>query len=161
MGFADETRLGPLVLRFRHRVVRRGDGSRIVVSVEADGPDARAGRPGRGRGPAGERRCARGGRSAGGAAGAAQRRLADQAGTDAMTTSQVVPALERRAWSSGCAIAATPAPCVTVTTAGRERLGGALADVEAADAEFFADVADEALVPRLGTLAGRGAAAGA
>jgi hypothetical protein len=50
---------------------------------------------------------------------------------------------------------------VTVTTAGRERLGGALADVEAADAEFFADVADEALVPRLGTLAGRGAAAGA
>jgi hypothetical protein len=50
---------------------------------------------------------------------------------------------------------------VTVTTAGRERLGGALADVEAADAEFFADVADEALVPRLRTLAGRGAATGA
>jgi hypothetical protein len=39
-GFADETRLGPLVLRFRHRVEPRGAGSRIVVSVEADGPDA-------------------------------------------------------------------------------------------------------------------------
>jgi len=40
VGFADETRLGPLVLRFRHRVERRGNGSRIVVSIEADGPDA-------------------------------------------------------------------------------------------------------------------------
>ncbi|HKV66594.1 MAG TPA: winged helix DNA-binding protein, partial [Gaiellales bacterium] len=47
---------------------------------------------------------------------------------------------------------------VMVTAAGRERLQGALADVETADAEFFAEVADEALVPRLQTLAGRGAA---
>ena len=39
-GFADETRLGPLALRFRHRVERRGGGSRIVVAVEAEGPDA-------------------------------------------------------------------------------------------------------------------------
>jgi hypothetical protein len=39
-GFADEARLGPLHLRFRHRVEPRGDGSRIVVSVEAEGPDA-------------------------------------------------------------------------------------------------------------------------
>lgn len=39
-GFADETRLGPLALRFRHRVERRGGGSRIVVTVEAEGPDA-------------------------------------------------------------------------------------------------------------------------
>jgi hypothetical protein len=39
-GFADETRLGPLALRFRHRVERHGDGSRIVVTVEAEGPDA-------------------------------------------------------------------------------------------------------------------------
>jgi hypothetical protein len=39
-GFADETRLGPLVLRFRHRVERAGGRSRIVVSVEADGPGA-------------------------------------------------------------------------------------------------------------------------
>ncbi len=39
-GFADETRLGPLALRFGHRVQRHGAGSRIVVTVEADGPDA-------------------------------------------------------------------------------------------------------------------------
>ncbi len=39
-GFADETRLGPLVLRFRHRVEPRGDGARIVVEIEAEGPDA-------------------------------------------------------------------------------------------------------------------------
>ncbi len=39
-GFADETRLGPLVLRFRHRVEPRGDGARIVVAIEAEGPDA-------------------------------------------------------------------------------------------------------------------------
>jgi hypothetical protein len=39
-GFADETRLGPLVLRFEHRVEPRADGSRIAVSIEADGPDA-------------------------------------------------------------------------------------------------------------------------
>jgi hypothetical protein len=39
-GFADETRLGPLVLRFRHRVDARGEGARIVVEIEAEGPDA-------------------------------------------------------------------------------------------------------------------------
>jgi hypothetical protein len=39
-GFSDETRLGPLVLRFDHRVEPRPGGSRIVVSIEADGPDA-------------------------------------------------------------------------------------------------------------------------
>jgi Polyketide cyclase / dehydrase and lipid transport len=39
-GFADETRLGPLVLRFCHRVEPHAAGSRIVVSVEAEGPDA-------------------------------------------------------------------------------------------------------------------------
>ncbi len=39
-GFADETRLGPLVLRFRHRVEPRGEGARIVVEIDADGPDA-------------------------------------------------------------------------------------------------------------------------
>jgi DNA-binding MarR family transcriptional regulator len=50
---------------------------------------------------------------------------------------------------------------VTVTAAGRERLQGALADVEAADAAFFAPVTDRALVPRLRTLAGRGPGAGA
>jgi hypothetical protein len=40
VAFADETRLGPVVLRFQHRVEPRGAGSRIVVSIEADGPDA-------------------------------------------------------------------------------------------------------------------------
>jgi hypothetical protein len=39
-GFADETRLGRLTLRFRHRVDSRERGSRIVVTVEAEGPDA-------------------------------------------------------------------------------------------------------------------------
>jgi len=40
VGFADETRLGPLVLRFTHRAEPRGEGSRIVVTVAAEGPDA-------------------------------------------------------------------------------------------------------------------------
>ncbi|HXD70519.1 MAG TPA: SRPBCC family protein [Gaiellales bacterium] len=39
-GFSDETRLGPLVLRFGHRVEPRPGGSRIVVAIEAEGPDA-------------------------------------------------------------------------------------------------------------------------
>jgi len=39
-GFSDETWLGPLVLRFSHRVEPRPGGSRIVVEIEADGPDA-------------------------------------------------------------------------------------------------------------------------
>ena len=39
-GFADETRLGPLALRFQHRVEPTAVGARIVVSVEAEGPDA-------------------------------------------------------------------------------------------------------------------------
>jgi hypothetical protein len=39
-GFADETLLGPLALRFEHRVEPIAAGARIVVSVEAEGPDA-------------------------------------------------------------------------------------------------------------------------
>lgn len=90
----------------------------------------------------------------------AQRRLAEHAGTDAMMTSQVVRALERqglvgRLRDPGDARTVR----VTVTPAGRERLQGALAHVEAADVEFFAPVCDPALVPRLRTLAGRGAPA--
>jgi DNA-binding MarR family transcriptional regulator len=83
-----------------------------------------------------------------------QRRLAEHAGTDAMMTSQVVRALERaglvqrlRDPADGRSVR------VTITPAGRERLQGALADVEAADVAFFADVQDEALVPRLRALA--------
>jgi DNA-binding MarR family transcriptional regulator len=84
-----------------------------------------------------------------------QRRLAEHAGTDAMMTSQVVRALERaglverlRDPADGRSVR------VTITASGRERLQGALADVEAADVAFFADVQDEALVPRLRALAG-------
>ena len=86
-----------------------------------------------------------------------QRRLAEHAGTDAMMTSQVVRALERaglverlRDPADGRSVR------VTITATGRARLQGALADVEAADGAFFADVQDEALVPRLRALAGRG-----
>ena len=86
-----------------------------------------------------------------------QRRLAEHAGTDAMMTSQVVRALERagvverlRDPADGRSVR------VTITATGRERLQGALADVEAADGAFFAGVQDEALVPRLRALAGRG-----
>jgi Polyketide cyclase / dehydrase and lipid transport len=39
-GFADETRLGELALRFRHRVEPTSAGSRITVTVEASGPGA-------------------------------------------------------------------------------------------------------------------------
>jgi DNA-binding MarR family transcriptional regulator len=85
-----------------------------------------------------------------------QRRVAEHAGTDAMMTSQVVRALERaglvqrlRDPADGRSVR------VTITASGRERLQGALADVEAADVAFFADVQDEALVPRLQALAGR------
>jgi DNA-binding MarR family transcriptional regulator len=84
-----------------------------------------------------------------------QRRLAEHAGTDAMMTSQVVRALERaglverlRDPADGRSVR------VTITASGRERLQGALADVEAADVAFFADVQDEALVPLLRALAG-------
>jgi DNA-binding MarR family transcriptional regulator len=92
----------------------------------------------------------------------AQRRLAQHAGMDAMMTSQVVRALERQGLVERLRDADDARTVrVTVTPAGRERLQGALADVEAADAAFFAPIADEALVPRLRTLAGRGAATGA
>jgi DNA-binding MarR family transcriptional regulator len=86
-----------------------------------------------------------------------QRRLAEHAGTDAMMTSQVVRALERSGLVERLRDPADARSVrVTVTAAGRTRLQGALADVEAADAAFFAPVRDGALVPRLRTLAGRG-----
>jgi DNA-binding MarR family transcriptional regulator len=86
-----------------------------------------------------------------------QRRLAEQAGTDAMMTSQVARALERAGLVERLRDPADSRSLrVTVTPAGRERLTGALRDVEAADAAFFAAVADPALVPRLRALAGRG-----
>ena len=85
-----------------------------------------------------------------------QRRLAEQAGTDAMMTSQVARALERAGLVERLRDPADSRSVrVTVTAAGRERLKGALRDVEAADAAFFAAVVDPALVPRLRALAGR------
>jgi DNA-binding MarR family transcriptional regulator len=85
-----------------------------------------------------------------------QRRLAEHAGTDAMMTSQVVRALERAGLVERLRDPAdSRSLLVTVTDAGRERIQGALRDVEAADGAFFAAVADPALVPRLRTLAGR------
>ncbi len=71
-----------------------------------------------------------------------QRALADQAGTDAMMTSQVVRKLE----SQGL-ITREPHPddsrarLLALTPQGRHKLKGALADVEAADARFFKDPA--------------------
>jgi DNA-binding MarR family transcriptional regulator len=85
-----------------------------------------------------------------------QRRLAEHAGTDAMMTSQVVRALERDGLVDRVRDPADSRSLrITVTDAGRARLRRALADVEAADIEFFARVHDAALVPRLRTLAGR------
>jgi DNA-binding MarR family transcriptional regulator len=72
-----------------------------------------------------------------------------------MMTSQVVRALERAGLVERLRDPADARSVrVTVTAAGRDRLQGALADVEAADVAFFADVHDDALVPRLRTLAG-------
>ena len=86
-----------------------------------------------------------------------QRRLAEQAGTDAMMTSQVARALERAGLVERLRDPVDSRSVrVMVTEAGRERLKGALRDVEAADAAFFAAVVDPALVPRLRALAGRG-----
>jgi DNA-binding MarR family transcriptional regulator len=73
-----------------------------------------------------------------------QQRLAAQAGTDSMMTSQVVRKLEERGL-----VSREPDPAdararlLKVTPSGRELLRGALADVERADAEYFAALGDE------------------
>jgi DNA-binding MarR family transcriptional regulator len=85
-----------------------------------------------------------------------QARLAEQAGTDPMMTSQVLRKLE----AAGL-IERNPHPrdsrarLLAVTPEGRERLRAALRDVAAADARFFKDPAgvvaalgDEAMRPR-------------
>ena len=78
-----------------------------------------------------------------------QKALADQAGTDAMMTSQVLRKLEGQGL-----VERNPHPTdsrarlLALTPAGRERLTGALADVEAADAAFFKDPA--AVIAALG-----------
>jgi DNA-binding MarR family transcriptional regulator len=68
-----------------------------------------------------------------------QQRLAAQAGTDPMMTSQVLRKLEERGLVSREADPADArARLLGVTQAGRALLTGAMADVERADAEFFA-----------------------
>jgi DNA-binding MarR family transcriptional regulator len=68
-----------------------------------------------------------------------QARLAEQAGTDPMMSSQVLRKLEARAL-----LERTPDPDDTrarrlhLTPAGRDLVAGALADVERADAAYFA-----------------------
>lgn len=71
-----------------------------------------------------------------------QKALADQAGTDAMMTSQVLRKLEQEGL-----VERNPHPTdsrarlLALTDQGRARLQGALHDVEAADAGFFRDPA--------------------
>jgi DNA-binding MarR family transcriptional regulator len=73
-----------------------------------------------------------------------QQRLADQAGTDTMMTSQVIRKLAERGL-----VDRTPDPRdaralrIVVTTEGREVLAAALRDVERTDAEYFAAVDDD------------------
>jgi DNA-binding MarR family transcriptional regulator len=70
--------------------------------------------------------------------------LADHAGTDPMMTSQVVRKLAARGL-----VGRQPDPAdsralrLRVTGAGRELLAGALADVEAADDDYFAALGDQ------------------
>jgi DNA-binding MarR family transcriptional regulator len=72
-----------------------------------------------------------------------QQRLAEQAGTDAMMTSQVVRKLADR-----CLLVREPDPAdararrLRVTETGLALVTMALADVERADAEFFANLGD-------------------
>jgi DNA-binding MarR family transcriptional regulator len=68
-----------------------------------------------------------------------QQRLAARAGTDTMMTSQVLRKLEDRGLVSREADPADArARLLGITQAGRALLTGAMADVERADAEFFA-----------------------
>jgi DNA-binding MarR family transcriptional regulator len=68
-----------------------------------------------------------------------QRELADQAGTDPMMTSQVVRKLEARELVTRAPDERdTRARRLRLTPAGARVLTGALADVEAADADYFA-----------------------
>jgi DNA-binding MarR family transcriptional regulator len=86
-----------------------------------------------------------------------QRELADQAGTDAMMTSQVVRKLEARELVTREPDERdTRVRRLRLAAAGARVLTGALADVEAADAAYFAALGSDqaAFVRALGTLAG-------
>jgi DNA-binding MarR family transcriptional regulator len=87
-----------------------------------------------------------------------QARLAQQAGTDPMMTSQVIRKLETRGL-----LARAPDPedsrarQLRLTPAGRVLVASALADVEAADASYFAPIDDgrDAFLEALGALGAR------
>lgn len=84
-----------------------------------------------------------------------QRGIADHAGTDPMMTSQVLRALERQRLVARTADRDDGrAMRVRITPEGEARLGPALRDVEATDAEFFAS-ADPAFILGLTHLAAR------
>jgi DNA-binding MarR family transcriptional regulator len=85
-----------------------------------------------------------------------QARLAEQAGTDAMMTSQVLRKLAARALLERTTDAQDGrAWRLRLTPAGRELIAGALTDVERADSDYFAPLADrqQLLVEALATLA--------
>jgi DNA-binding MarR family transcriptional regulator len=90
-----------------------------------------------------------------------QARLAAQAGTDPMMTSQVLRRLEARGLLTRAPDPAdSRARQLHLTSAGLALVARALADVEAADDEYFAAVGDEreAFLEALVALGGRGPA---
>jgi DNA-binding MarR family transcriptional regulator len=85
-----------------------------------------------------------------------QARLAEQAGTDPMMTSQVLRKLDARGLVERIPDTHdTRARRLHLTRAGRELVAAALSDVERADAEYFAPVApgNEAFLEALAALA--------
>jgi MarR family transcriptional regulator, organic hydroperoxide resistance regulator len=89
-----------------------------------------------------------------------QSRLADQAGTDPMMTSQVIRKLEARGLLERSAHPHDArARRLHLSEEGRALVARALADVEAADADYFAALEDrhEAFLDALSTLAGTAA----
>jgi DNA-binding MarR family transcriptional regulator len=87
----------------------------------------------------------------------AQVRLAEQAGIDPMMTSQVIRRLEARGLLERALHPADGrARQLRLTAAGRVLVASALADVEAADDDYFAAIGDrrEAFLEALGRLGG-------
>jgi DNA-binding MarR family transcriptional regulator len=85
-----------------------------------------------------------------------QTRLAEQAGTDSMMTSQVLRKLEARGLVERCPHPSdSRARLVHLTPAGRKLAARSLADVESADSEYFATLGrrSDAFVDALAALA--------
>lgn len=82
-----------------------------------------------------------------------QRRIAEQAGTDPMMTSQLVRALEGRGLLERSADPADArSRLVAVTAAGADLAARAIEVVEGVDAQFFAPVQTDQLLATLGAL---------